>query len=475
MNEDISGLTLSQVAEAIRDKDISSVEATQACLDKMARFGPLLDCVADVDPEAALAAAAEADAQLAAGNLRGPLHGVPLAHKDMYYRAGRISGCGSKIRADFRPTETSTVLERLDAAGALDIARLNMVEFALGVTGHNDVMPTPRNPWNIDYMTGGSSSGSGSAVAGRLIYGAFGSDTGGSIRFPASCCGVVGMKPTYGRTSRRAAMPLSHSLDTLGPLTRTVADNALLLRATAGHDRRDATSSRLPTPDYMVVLERGVGDLRIAVPENYFYDPVDDEVTALVRASLDVLTDGGAELVPVTIPDSIAATNTMTSLITATEGASLHQMWLQERPEDYGRQTYSRMSSGLYTPATRYLQALRLRPAILAEFAEAVFGRADVLHIPAMIRAVPTLAESDMAANPGFADFIAALGHCTRPINYLGLPALTLPCGFTGNGLPTAFQLVGRPFDEATLYRAGRAYERDTEWTTRAPILRAMC
>ncbi len=471
MSEDIAGLTLSQVADAIRDRKISSVEATQACLNQMARLGPVLDCLAEVDPESALAAAAEADAELAAGRSRGPLHGVPLAHKDMYYRAGRVSGCGSKIRADFKPTETSAVLERLDAAGALDIARLNMVEFALGVTGHNEVMPTPRNPWNTDYITGGSSSGPGSAVAGRLIYGAFGSDTGGSIRFPATCCGLVGMKPTYGRVSRRAAMALSHSLDTLGPMTRTVADNALLLRTTAGHDRRDATSSRLPVSDYMVGIEHGVAGLKIAVPENYFYDPVDGEVAALVRASLDVLTDAGAELVSVTIPDSITATNAMSSLITSTEGASLHQKWLQERPGDYGRQTHSRMSSGLYTPATRYLQALRLRPAILAEFAEAVFEDADVLHIPTMIDPVPTIAESDLAANPGYLDRITAMGHCTRPINYLGLPSLTLPCGFTANGLPMAFQLVGRPFDEATLYRAGHAYERDTEWTARAPKL----
>ena len=286
------------------------------------------------------------------------------------------------------------------------------------------------NPWNTAHITGGSSSGSGAAVAGRLIYGALGSDTGGSIRFPACCNGVVGMKPTWSRVSRFGAMPLSASLDTIGPLTRTVRDNALMFQAIAGHDPNDATSSRLDVPDYAAALSGGVKGLRVAVPENYFFEPVDDEIADLVRTSLDVLTDAGAEIIPVTVPESIRVTNAFTSLITATEGALIHQTWLTECFNDYGRQTGARLMAGLTTPATRYLQARSLRAPILAEFHDAVFTDADVLHNPVMISTPPTIADTDNADNPGFMDMITKMGLCTRPINYLGLPALTIPLRF---------------------------------------------
>jgi aspartyl-tRNA(Asn)/glutamyl-tRNA(Gln) amidotransferase subunit A len=463
--------TLAEAARAVRDKRISSEELSKAAIARIDRVAPKIDAVAAIDTADALAQARAADALLAKGAARGALHGVPLAHKDMYYRAGRVSGCGSKIRADFVPDVTSTALARLDAAGALDIARLNMVEFALGVTGHNEVMPTPKNPWNTAHITGGSSSGSGAAVAARLVYGAMGSDTGGSIRFPACCNGVTGLKPTCGRVSRYGAMPLSPSFDTLGPLTRTVEDAALILQEIAGADTNDPTTSALPVPDYAAALGRGVKGMKIGVPENYFYDPVDAEVANLVRASLDVLTDAGAELVAVRIPDVIADTNFLTSMAIATEGAAIHQTWLAERPGDYGNQTRARMSTGLSTPATRYLQALRLRAPILAEFAQAVFDKCDVLHCPVMLTPIPTIAETDLSANPGFADLVVGMGHCTRPINFLGLAALTVPCGFTANGLPTAFQLVPRPFDEATMIAAGHAYQKATDWHRRVPTL----
>jgi aspartyl-tRNA(Asn)/glutamyl-tRNA(Gln) amidotransferase subunit A len=463
--------TLAEAAGAVHAKRISSEELTKAALARIAAIGPKIDAVAAIDEADALTQARAADAALAKDGPLGALHGVPLAHKDMYYRAGRISGCGSKIRANFVPDVTSTALARLDAAGALDIARLNMVEFALGVTGHNEVMPTPRNPWNTAHITGGSSSGSGAAVAARLIYGAMGSDTGGSIRFPACCNGVVGIKPTWGRVSRYGAMPLSPSFDTLGPLARTVEDAALMFQQIAGADANDPTASTLPVPNYAATLKAGVKGLRIGVPENYFYDPVDGEVAALVRASLNVLEDAGAELVAVRVPDAIADSNFLTSMAIATEGAAIHQAWLAERPGDYGNQTRARMSTGLATPATRYLQALRMRAPMLAAFADAVFTKCDLLHCPVMTAPIPTIAETDLSANPGFAELVVGMGHCTRPINYLGLPALTMPCGFTANGLPTAFQLVARPFDEATMLRAGHAYQQATDWHMRVPTV----
>jgi len=289
MSDDILSLTLVDVSTAIATGKLSSREVTAAAIERLEDLSADLRNVAGMDPQAVLDAADAADAALAKGEANGPVHGVPLAHKDMFYRTGRVSACGSKVRRDFIPQTTAAALEKLDSAGALDIARLNMVEFTLGVTGHNEATETPRNPWSRAHMTGGSSSGSGAAVASRAVFGSLGSDTGGSIRLPAACCGLVGMKPTYGRVSRYGAMPLSKSLDTVGPLTRTVADNALLLGIIAGADPRDPTSSPLPVPDYLDGIEDGVAGTRIAVPENHFFDGIDGEVETAVRAAVSVL------------------------------------------------------------------------------------------------------------------------------------------------------------------------------------------
>jgi aspartyl-tRNA(Asn)/glutamyl-tRNA(Gln) amidotransferase subunit A len=469
-SNDLAFLSLTEIARAIARRKVSSREATAACLDRIGRLGAKLNCIAGIDGDAALAAARKADRELAKGNRRGPLHGVPLAHKDMFSRKGRVAACGSRILKDFVPDTTATALERLDAAGALDIGRLNMVEFALGVTGHNDITGPVRNPWNTAYVTGGSSSGSGSAVAARLVYGALGSDTGGSIRFPASCCGLVGLKPTYGRVSRAGALVLSSSLDTVGPLVRTVADSALMLGALAGFDPRDPTTSRLPVPDYRKGLEAGVKGLRIGVPENYFYDPVQPAIANRVRASLEVFRKAGARLVRLKVPE-MAYQNPITTLIIAAEGAAIHERWLLQRPNDYGRQTLGRLAAGLMVPAHRYIEALALRRHAVREFCDTVFGEVDALHAPMMTVPVPTIAESDVAANPGFSNFIVTMGHCVRPINFMGLPAISMPCGFDANGLPVAFQLIGQPFDEAVLLRAARTYERETECTAKAPEL----
>ncbi len=470
-DDSLAALSLSEAAQAIAAGETSSREATQACLARIERHGAALHCIARLDPEAALRAADEADAALAKDGPRGPLHGVPLAHKEMFYRAGQPSACGSRILADYVPAQTSSALAGLDAAGALDIARLNMVEFALGTTGHNEITGTPRNPWNTDYITGGSSSGSAAAVAGRLVYGALGSDTGGSIRLPAACCGLIGLKPTYGRVSRAGAMPLSFTLDHIGPLTRSVADAALMLQAIAGPDPADPTTAQTPAPDYSAGLNKGVKGLRIAVPENYFYDPVDAEVAALARASLKVFEDLGATIVPVVLPKVIELANPLNVLIIAAEGAAFHARWLRERPDDYGPQTLGRLLPGLLYPATRYIEALNMRQAVMAALEESVFAKADILHTPVWTIPVPSIAESDVAANPGFMEFLTLTGHCVRPFNYTGLPAMSVPVGRTANGLPSAMQLVGRPFDEALLLQAAAAYERETSCTREAPPL----
>jgi aspartyl-tRNA(Asn)/glutamyl-tRNA(Gln) amidotransferase subunit A len=468
--DDIAALTLADAAEKIAGREISSLEATEAALDRIDRYGEKLHAIVHCDEEAALAGARKADEELALGNVRGPLHGVPLAHKDMYYRAGWTAACGSNILADFVPDVTSTAIQRLDAAGALDIARLNMVEFAFGPTGHNEVVGTPRNPWNTDYITGGSSSGSGASVAGRLVYGALGSDTGGSIRLPAQCCGLAGVKGTYGLVSRYGAMPLSYSLDHVGPLTRTVKDSALILQAIAGHDPNDATTSHRLVPNYLDGIADGVKGMRIGVPENHCYDPVEDEVRNALEASLEVYRELGAEIVPLHA-QSIEQANRFANVVMATEAATYHSKWVRERPGDYGSQTLSRLLPGFYYSATRYIEGLNLRSQVLADFCASVFDKVDMLHAPVIPIEIPRIDQTDVGAQPGYMKSIASITHNTRAINFLGLPTVSVPCGFTANGLPTGFQLIGRPFDEKTLLRAGHAYERETLWCDRVPEL----
>lgn len=463
-------LTLAQAVRAIAAGDISSEDLTRHALHRLEVYGPTLNCVAAVYADDAIKAARAADNSRARNGPRGPLDGIPLAHKDMYYRAGWRCENGSKIRRGHVPDYTSTAIRRLDAAGAIDIARLNMVEFALGITGHNEITGHVRNPWNTDYITGGSSSGSGSAVAARLVYGSLGSDTGGSIRFPAACCGITGIKPTWSRVSRHGAMPLAHSLDCPGPLAQTAEDCAILLGAIAGHDENDYRSSRHPVDDYTRVLENSINGLRIAVPVNLFYDPVTDEIRAHVEASLDVLRRAGAEIIPVTIPDCVRSANILNNLIGATEGAGFHSRWLRDRPGDYGSLTLVRFMVGAMCPADRYQEALALRAVILKEFADAVFEKADLFHCPMMPTPVPTIRETDFARNPeGFAPFVTVTGQCVRPFNYIGLPSASIPCGFTDNGLPVSFQLAGRPFDEATVLNAAHIYQKETDWAQQMP------
>jgi len=458
--------SLTEIATALASRQISSVEVTEASCVRLQTYGRALNAVAGIDVDDACAQASNADRS---SNDAGVLAGVPLAHKDMFYRPGRLSECGSKVRAGFLPVTLSGALKKLDQAGALDVARLNMAEFAFGVTGHNEITGNVHNPWNPDHMTGGSSSGSGAMVAARATFGALGSDTGGSVRLPAACCGVVGMKVTMGRVSRYGAMPLSHTLDTIGPLTRTVADNALMLSVLAGHDPDDASSADIPGGDYLGNLEGGVKGMKIGLPTSHFMDGITSELGDRFQAAVDVLKSAGAEIVDVDLPDAIQHTNALTSLITATEGAALHQHWLETKREEYGAQTFGRLAGGLSTPATRYIQALNLRTELLAEFNEMVFGHVDVLMTPMMIMDVPTIEESDVRAGPGAGELLSKVGHCSRPVNFLGLPGLSVPSGFTKSGLPSSIQFVGRPFDEATLYRVGRAYERETMWCDAQP------
>ncbi|HJU20197.1 MAG TPA: amidase [Stellaceae bacterium] len=465
---DLTEFDLVGLAAAIRNKDVSAREAAATCLARLDAAQPRLNCVIRFDRDDALAAADAADAALARGQILGPLHGVPLAHKDMFYRAGKIATCGAKIRRDFVPDHTATVLRRLDAAGALQLAALNMNEFAYGPTGHNAHFGPCRNPWSPEHITGGSSSGSGAAVAARLVFGALGSDTGGSVRIPAALCGVVGIKTTSGRVSRYGAMPLSFSLDTVGPLARTVRDCALLTEIISGADPDDPTAGAAPVPAWSDGLEEGVRGLRLGVPTAYFLDGMTEETRRLYAAVLDAYRTLGAEIVEVT-PSGVEEMSALSSIVIAVEAAALHGNWVRERPQDYSDQVRTRLEIGFHHPGTRYLEALMLRARYLDAFGRDVLDHVDAMLAPVLPIPVPTIAETDVGGSAAMNATLGLLIRCCRPINYLGLPSLALPAGFTANGLPFGVQLVGRPYAEARLFRIGRAYERETLWHKRRP------
>ena len=473
MSDDIHLLSLVELADAIAARQLSAVEVMTASVARAERLQPVLNCFISLQAEAALESAAAADAALARGDAPGPLHGVPLAHKDMFYRAGHVTTCGSRIRKDFVPDHDSTALARLHGAGAIYLGGLNMAEFATGPTGHNEHWGDCRNPWNQAHISGGSSSGSGASVAGRVVFGALGSDTGGSVRLPSTCNGVVGLKTTAGLVSRYGIMPLSHTLDTVGPLTRTVRDAARILSVIAGHDPRDATSSERPVPDYEAALAEGAEGaegFRIGVPADYFYDLVTDEVRTLMERSLDVFRAAGAKVVEVAVPD-IERINHLSNIILSCEASAIHEPWIANRPDDYQAQVRNRYEPGLHVPVVKYIQALAARAGLLREFMDTALSNVDALHTPGIPFPIPTREETNVGGGERMAAMVAGLSWCTRAANYLGGPALIVPCGFTESGLPNAFQLMGRPFSEATLFRLGHAYQSATDWHTRAPSL----
>ena len=368
---------------------------------------------------------------------------------------------------DFVATTTSTALQRLKDAGTVRLGSLQMVEFAYGPTGHNTHFGPLHNPFALDRITGGSSSGSGSAVAARLTFAALGSDTGGSIRMPAHFCGVTGLKTTYGRISRAGAMPLSQSLDTVGPLARTSEDCALLLGLMAGADPADPTAIGGLVPDYLAATRESIKGLTIGVPTAFYVDDLDAEVARILDETVAVLKREGATIVPVELPDQRQLTAAC-QLVLAVEAAAYHKRWLIERPADYGPQVLMRLQNGLAMPAVSYLEAMRWRgPALAAHIAAT--ADVDAVIAPVAPVAAPTIAESDVGNSPDAEAVIQRLTRFTRPINYLGLPSLSIPSGFTQRGLPVGMQLIGRSFDEATLLKIGAAFQRSTDFHEKVP------
>jgi aspartyl-tRNA(Asn)/glutamyl-tRNA(Gln) amidotransferase subunit A len=440
-----------------RARTLSPVELTTALLQRIERVDPALHAFVTVTADRALGEAKAAEVAIAGGDPR-PLLGIPVGYKDIYATRGIRTTAGSALLEDWVPDADATCVTRLQAAGCVMLGKLITHEFAWGIQEPGHRFPPARNPWNRDRIPGGSSSGSGAALAAGLCVGALGSDTGGSIRGPASFSGIVGLKPTYGRCSRAGVLTLSWTLDHTGPMARTVEDCAFQLQALAGHDPLDPASSRAPVSDYLAPLGQSVRGLRIGVPSrDFFLEGADPEVAAAFEASLATLRRLGAEVEDVSLRHIWDAPSFM--VIMASEAFAYHERDLRERPHLYGDILRARLlHGGLYT-AAEYVQAMRLRERLRQEM-QAALRKVDLLATPTTPKPAPTFA---MAYDRSVGFPRANM----PPFNLSGLPALALPCGFTRDGLPISLQLVGRPFDEATVLRAGHAYEQATEWHTR--------
>jgi aspartyl-tRNA(Asn)/glutamyl-tRNA(Gln) amidotransferase subunit A len=455
----VTDLTLTDLAAAIATRKVSAVEATAACLERIARLDGRLRAFITLDAEGALARARALDADLSGGRSHGPLHGVPLAYKDLCHVPGLPTSCGTKTAEYFTSEVPCTAVARLAAAGAVTLGKLNMTELALGPFGDNPHHGNVDNPHRRGHAAGGSSSGSGAAVAAGLAFGALGSDTGGSIRLPAACCGIVGVKPTYGRVSRAGAMPLSWSLDHLGPMTRTVRDAALMLELIAGADPHDTTASARPVGPLVAGLDRAPAGLRVALPENFYFDGVTAEVRAAVEGAARLLEARGARVHTLRLPDPAPLAD-VANILARSESAVIHARVARERPHELGGAVRSRLEVGFHISAHDYLQAGRLRARLTREFVAEVFGEVDAVLAPTIPEPAPVLAEVTAGPVDEIVRRMGRFSRLTRPFNALGLPVVSLPCGASADGRPLGLQIVGRPFHEATVLRLAHAVEQ---------------
>lgn len=468
---DLTFASATELARMIAAREVSPVEVVRAHLERITALDGSLRTFITLTADAALAAAAAAEAAVVAGRPLGPLHGVPLGLKDLYDTAGVRTTGGSRILADRVPAADATVVRRLREAGMIVLGKLNMVEFAYGPEGLNPHYGHPRNPWDATThrMAGGSSSGSGAAVAAGLAPVALGSDTGGSIRIPCSLCGLTGIKPTYGRVSRAGVLPLSWSMDHVGPMTRSAADCALVLGAMAGYDPADPSTSVLPVPDYTAALTGDVRGLRVGLLRGFFLESATAEVRAAVEGAATALEKAGAVVDEVALP-GVRHAGAGSLAVVATEALAYHAAWLRTRAADYDPDVRTRLMLGAFVTGVHYVRAQQARALLRREVDEAL-ARRDVLLAPATPITAPAIEARQATLGDGPADIRSALIRLTRPFNFSGHPACALPCGVTAGGLPIGMQIVGRPFDEATVLRAADAYQRLTDWHARRPVL----
>lgn len=458
---DVALLPLQAASALIHSRRASSVDLVHACLDRITRLDRELGAFITLTSDSALDEAKHADADLANGVDRGPLHGIPIALKDLYDTAGVRTTGGSRIFGDRVPERDCAVVEKLRAAGAVFFGKLNLHEWALGVTNQNPHFGPACNPWDTSRIPGGSSGGSAIAVASGFCYVSPGSDTGGSIRIPASLCGVAGLKPTYGRVSLRGVIPLSWTLDHSGPLARTVTDLALALNAIAGYDPLDPSSADVPSDDYAAGIEAGARGVRVVVPTNHFFDDVDPEVDAAVREAARVLGSLGASVTEMDLPrvDLLAAQRA----ILLTDAAAYHRDHLRLRAADIGADVLTRLRIGQTLTGTDYAQARRDRDELRREWLVLLRERDLILSPTTVITAPPREGQDAVEA-------AQRLTANTLPFNLTGLPAISIPCGFSAAGLPIGLQLAAGPWREALLLRVARAYEQATRWHERLPL-----
>ena len=466
---ELTALSLAEAGRLVRERELSPVEMTDAHLAQIGRLEPRLNAFITVTADEARRAAKAAEDEVAAGKHRGRLHGLPIAIKDLFDLASVRMTAGSRILADNVSADDSEAAARLREAGAVMLGKLNLHEFAFGATGINPHFGPARNPWDPEHITGGSSSGSGAAVASGECLAALGTDTGGSIRIPASLCGIVGLKPTHGRVSKRGVLPLSWSLDHVGPMTRTVEDAAILLDVLAGHDPSDASSADQPVSDYLASLKEGVRGMRIGIPRRFFFENVDPEVETAVRSAITLLGEMGATTLEIDVPLIDEIPGALTAIMLP-EALAVHQRWMKERPDEYGDDVRYRLELGSTYLAVHYVQAQRLREMAVRAWREEVFSQIDLIATPTTPITARRIEE---ASSDDGLQVTFSLIRFTNPFNFLGVPAISVPCGFTSGGLPIGLQLASRWWDEATVLRAAFAYEQATDWHKRRPPIAA--
>jgi len=465
-NSELAYKSIAELAPRIKAGEISPVDLVQLSLDRIARFEPSLNAFLEVWGNSAMTAAVKAEQEIAAGNYLGPLHGIPVGLKDLIDVEGTNTTGGSKVLAENLAESDATVVKKLKASGAILMGKLNLVEFAFGTTGLNPHTGDVKNPWDTTRVTAGSSSGSGAAVAAGMVVAALGSDTGGSIRMPASLCGIAGHKPTYGRVSRAGVLDLSWSMDHVGPMTRTTEDCALMMNVLAGHDSADPASSQEPVSDFTSNLNEGLEGLKIGVPSHYFFDDfVDAEIKALVYAALDLLSANGAEIVELTMP-WVGKGRPINFGVILPEAVSIHEKMISEHADLYSPAVRSRIQSGLNVSAIDYVRAQRARQWFNHQVAE-VMKQVDVLITPTVPIGTPTIAEcTPSPGNPGAG---SELPMFTGVFDVTGQPSHSIPCGFSKIGMPIGMMITGHPFDESTILGVGHAYEQLTDWHQRPP------
>lgn len=460
---DLNYLTLAEASDLIAEQKISCEELTKVHLDRISVLESKLNCFITRTQEVALKRARELDTEIKNGVSRGPLHGIPIALKDLFETRGIPTTAGSLFFKDWLPEEDGVVVERLNAAGAVNLGKLNMHEIALGVTNNNPHYGACHNPWDLERTPGGSSGGSACALAAGLCIGSMGSDTGGSIRIPASLSGVVGLKPTFGRVSLRGVVPLSWNLDHPGPMARRVEDTALLLQVIAGYDPEDPVSVDADVPDYPAQLNGGVRGWRVALAEDPFFTKADAHVLAAVRAAAEVFASLGAQIHPVEFPGAYEAAKDNGLMVTS-DAAAFHQERFTDLPEKFGEDIRQRLEIGAAYTSSEYSFARRNQTVLRRKF-DQFFNEYDLLLTATTPIAAPLL------EGPDAVEQAHTLTRFTAPFNISGLPAITLPCGFTDRGLPIGLQIVTRSWGEAALLRAAQAYESATEWHQRRPNL----